>query len=140
MKANYYSHESIPHGKDDMAILNLTLRFLLELAGIAAFGIWGLSATGDPRLNLVVAVIAVAAVIGVWALVVAPKARNGLSQSQKDVIGTGILVLGAVALIAAGQPVAGVALGALVLANAAMLAVLGPGARDAFGPSAGRLD
>ena len=139
MKANYYSHESIPHGKDDMAILNLTLRFLLELAGIAAFGIWGLSATGDPRLNLVVAVIAVAAVIGVWALVVAPNARNGLSQSRKDVIGTAILLIAAVALIAAGQPIAGLGFGALVLANAAVLAALGPAARDAFGPSAGQV-
>ncbi len=123
-----------------MAILNLTLRFVLELAGVAAFGIWGLSVSADPRVNLVVAGIVVAAVIAAWALVVAPKTRNGLSQSQKDVIGTGILVLAAVALIAAGQPVAGVAFGALVLANAAMLAALGPGARDAFGPSAGRLD
>jgi hypothetical protein len=122
-----------------MAILNLTLRFVLELAGIAAFGIWGLNATSDPRLNVVVAVTAVAAVIMAWALVVAPKARNGLSQSQKDLIGTAILLIAAVALIAAGQPVAGLGFGALVLANAAILAVLGPGARDAFGPSAGQV-
>ena len=123
-----------------MAIANLTLRFLLELAGIAAFGIWGLNATADPRVNLVVAVAAVAAAIVVWAVVVAPKARNGLRQAQKDVIGTAILLLAAVALVAAGQPVAGLVFGTLVLANAAVLAALGPGAREAFGPSAGRLD
>ena len=123
-----------------MAIANLTLRFVLELAGIAAFGLWGLNLTGDPRVNLVVAVIAVAAVIVAWAVVVAPKARNGLSQSKKDVIGTAILLVAAVALVGAGQPVAGLAFGALVLANAAMLAALGPDAREAFGPSAVRLD
>ena len=123
-----------------MAIANLTLRFVLELAGIAAFGIWGLNLTSDPRVNLVVAVIAVAAIIVAWAIVVAPKARNGLGQSQKDVIGTAILLVAAVALVGAGQPVVGLAFGALVLANAAMLAALGPGAREAFGPSASRLD
>ena len=115
-----------------MAIANLTLRFVLELAGIVAFGIWGLNLTSDSRVNLVAAVLAVAAVILTWAVVVAPKARNGLSQPQKDVIGTAILLVAAVALIGAGQPIAGLVLGALVLANAAMLAALGP--------SAGRLD
>jgi hypothetical protein len=123
-----------------MAIANLTLRFLLELAGIAAFGIWGLSATSDARVNLVVAVIAVAAVIVAWAVVVAPKARNGLRQAQKDGIGTAVLLVAAVALVAAGQPVAGLVFGALVIANAAVLAALGPGAREAFGPAVGRLD
>ena len=77
-----------------MAIANLTLRFILELAGIAAFGIWGLAVSSSP----IVAVGAVAAAIVVWALVVAPKARNGLSQAQKDIVGTAILLVAAVAL------------------------------------------
>ena len=101
-----------------MAIANLTLRFILELAGIAAFGIWGLAASSSP----IVAVVAVAAAIVVWALVVAPKTRNGLSQSQKDVVGTAILLVAAVALAAAGNPVAGVVFGLVVVVNAAILA------------------
>jgi hypothetical protein len=123
-----------------MAIANLTLRFLLELAGIAAFGIWGMNLTSDPRVNVVVAMLAVAATIVAWALVVAPRARNGLRQPQKDVIGTAILVAAAGALVAAGQPIAGLVLGTLVLANAGVLAALGPAAREAFGPSAGQPD
>lgn len=118
-----------------MAIANLTLRFILELAGIVAFGIWGLAVSGP-----VVAAVAVAAAVLVWALVVAPKTRNGLSQPQKDVVGTAILLLAAVALVAAGNPVAGVAFGVVVVVNAAILAALGPGARDAFGPTIARVD
>ena len=114
-----------------MAIANLTLRFILELAGIAAFGIWGLAVSSSP----IVAVGAVAVAIVVWALVVAPKTRNGLSQPQKDVVGTAILLVAAVALAAAGNPVAGVVFGLVVVVNAAILAALGPGARDAFGPN-----
>ena len=118
-----------------MAIANLTLRFILELAGIAAFGIWGLAVSGP-----VVATVAVVAAILVWALVVAPRTRNGLSQPQKDVVGTAILLLAAVALVAAGNPVAGVVFGVVVVINGAVLAALGPGARNAFGPTVARID
>ena len=118
-----------------MAIANLTIRFILELAGIAAFGIWGLAVSGP-----IVATVAVVAAILVWAIVVAPKTRNGLSQPQKDVVGTAILLLAAVALMAAGNPIAGVVFGIIVAVNAAILAALGPGARDAFGPTVARID
>ena len=73
-----------------MAIANLTIRFIVELAGIAAFGYWGLQ-VGGPAL----AVVAVAIAIVVWAVVVAPKARNRLSQEQRDIVGTAILLLAA---------------------------------------------
>ena len=119
-----------------MAIANLTLRFILELAGIAAFGIWGLAVSSSP----IVAVGSVAFAIVVWALVAAPRTRNGLSQPQKDVVGTAILLVAAVALLAAGNPGAGVAFGLVVVVNAAILAALGPDARDAFGPTVARVD
>jgi len=118
-----------------MAIANLTLRFILELAGIAAFGIWGLAVSSSP----IAAVAAVAVAIAVWAAVVAPKTRNGLRQSQKDVIGTAILLLAAVALATAGNAVAGVVFGIVVVVNAAILAALGPSARDVFATPGGRL-
>jgi Protein of unknown function (DUF2568) len=118
-----------------MAIANLTLRFILEVAGIVAFGYWGFQVSTNP----VVAALAAAAAVAVWALVVAPRAPNRLSQSQRDVVGTAILLLASAALAASGLPVAGGALGAVVVTNAAMLAALGPGVRDAFASSAGRV-
>ena len=119
-----------------MAIANLALRFILELIGIAAFGVWALAVSSSPIL----AVFAVIAAIAVWAVVVAPKTRNGLSQAQKDVVGTAVLLLAAVALVAAGNGVAGLAFGAVVLVNAAILVARGPGARDAFGQATARVD
>ena len=116
-----------------MAIANLTIRFLAELIGIAAFGYWGLQAGGP-----VLAVLAVAVAIVFWAVVVAPKARNRLTQEQRDVIGTVVLLLASVALVAAGQPVIGIGLAIVVMLNAIVLRALGPGARDAFTASAGR--
>jgi len=119
-----------------MAIVNLALRFILELFGIAAFGVLGLAVTASP----VMAVVAVIAAIVVWAAVVAPKTGNGLTQPQKDAVGTAILLLAAGALVAAGYGLAGVAFAAVVLVNAAILVALGPGARDAFGQATARVD
>ena len=117
-----------------MAIANLTLRFLVELAGIAAFGYWALQATSNP----LVAIAAMAVVAVVWGIVVAPKARNRLSQSRRDVIGTAILLLASVALAVAGQPLAAIVLAVVVMLNAIALRALGPDARDAFAASPGR--
>ena len=116
-----------------MAIANLTIRFLVELAGIAAFGYWGLQA-GGPVLALVAAAVAIV----FWAVVVAPNARNRLTQGQRDVVGTVVLLLASVALVVAGQPLAGIGLAAVVMLNAIALRALGPGARDAFTASAPR--
>ena len=116
-----------------MAIANLTIRFIVELVGIGAFGYWGLQVGGP-----VLAIVAVAVAIVVWAVVVAPKARNRLTQEQRDIVGTAILLLASATLIAVGQPVVGIGLAVVVMLNAIALRVLGPGARDAFSASAGR--
>ena len=117
-----------------MAIANLTFRFVLELAGLAAFGYAGAIFSGNPAAGIV----APAAAVVVWALVAAPKARNPLSQAQRDVVGTGILLLAAFGLIAAGQASAGIVLGVTIVANAAILLALDPDARDAFAAPSGR--
>ena len=117
-----------------MAIATLTVRFLVELAGFAAFAVSATQLLGGPVAGLVASV----AVIVAWAVVVAPKARNPLTQPQRDDIGTAILLLGSAALAVAGLPLAGVGLAVIVILNAIALRVIGPGARDAFVTSAGR--
>jgi len=116
-----------------MAIANLTIRFIVELIGIAAFGYWGLQVAGP-----LLAVAALAIAIVVWAVVVAPKAGNRLSQAQRDVVGTAILLVASVALAAVGLSAAAVGLAVVVILNAIALRALGPGARDAFNAPAGR--
>ena len=117
-----------------MAIAILATRFFVELAGFVAFGVAASQLAGGPVAGIAAAV----AVIAVWAVVVAPKARNPLSQPQRDDIGTAILVFGSLALALAGLPLAGIGLAVVVILNAIALRVIGPGARDAFVTSAGR--
>ena len=113
-----------------MAIANLALRFLAELAGIAAVGYAGFQVDGPLPVRVIAAIGAAAVLIADWAAVVAPTATNGLSQTQKDTIGTGILQLSALALAIAGQGWLAIGFAVVVALNAAALVVLGTDARD----------
>ncbi len=117
-----------------MAIAILAIRFFVELAGFVAFGVAASQLAGGPVAGIVASV----AVIAVWAVLVAPKARNSLSQPQRDNIGTAVLLLGAAALVVANLALAGIGLAVIVILNAIALRVIGPGARDAFVTSTGR--
>jgi hypothetical protein len=111
-----------------MAILALTLRFLLELAGVAALACWGLSVPVDGPLRAVPAAGAPLALILLWAIVVAPNATNRLPQARRQLIGTILLLATSVALATAGQPGAAIALGILVVIDALWLSALGDAA------------
>ena len=112
-----------------MATLNLVIRFLAELAGVVAVGYAGFAIAGPLPVRTVAGVGAALALAVVWGLVAAPKASNGLSQPQKDVIGTALLLVAAGALAVAGQPSLAIGFAAVILANAALLFVF-PDARE----------
>jgi hypothetical protein len=61
---------------------NLALRFLLELGALAAVGYWGWE-TGDGAMRWVLAAAAVGAIVVVWWLYVAPKARFDLARQLR---------------------------------------------------------
>ena len=109
-----------------MAIANLALRFIVELGGIIAVGYWGLSASGLGAGRFVLAIVAPAAVIAVWALFIAPTAGGPLSPAARGWVGTLVLLGAAGTLALAGQPTAAIAFAAIVLVNQVLLVVLGP--------------
>jgi hypothetical protein len=115
-----------------MAIANLTIRFVTELAGIAAVGYAGFQVAGPMPVRVIAGVGAALALIITWALVVAPNTVNGLTQPQKDLIGTGLLLLAAVALGAAGQLRLAIVFAIVVIANTTLLFVFGQDARDSL--------
>ena len=115
-----------------MATANLALRFIVELVGVGALAYSGFQASSDGLIRTALAIVAPLALIVVWAFVVAPNATNALSQPQRDVIGTALLVLVAMALAATGQPAAAIVLGAVVVLNWALLIVFGADAAAAL--------
>jgi hypothetical protein len=107
-----------------LVVSNLVLKFLLEVLGVGGLLYWGLQATDHPLGRIVLGVAAAAAFIFVWALALAPTARSGLRRAQKNVAGAVVLLIAASALVAAGQPTAGVIYALLIVVNAALLVLL----------------
>ena len=108
-----------------MVWLNLAVRLIVELLGVVFVGYWGLTASDDTAIGIVLGVGAVVAFAVVWGLFLAPTASRGLTKRQKDVIGTIVLLVAAVALALAGQPLAALVYAIVVLVNAAVLWLLG---------------
>ena len=109
--------------------LNLGLRFLLELGGVASLAYWGWR-TGDTLpLRLVLAIGVPLALVIAWSMVVAPGADNPIPQTARMLIGTALLLVAAGALAVAGQPQLAVILALLIVVNQVLLLV--PGGTEA---------
>lgn len=99
----------------------LVLRFLLEVAGVAALAWWGIKAGSDDLSRAGLAIIAAGGLIVIWALVVAPKARNPLSPTTRWLIGTVLLMVAAVALWTVGPQELAILFAVLVAIDTAIL-------------------
>ena len=108
-----------------VALLEATA-FLLELAALAAYAVWGDHVAG---IGLAIAVTVVVAVV--WGAALSPRAPIRLAPVPKVALRLLVLLLSAVALGWAGHRDWAIALGAVVLADTVLLAALGravPGA------------
>ncbi len=84
-----------------MAIV-LGLRFVCEMAALAAVAYWGQQAA-DGVAGIVLAAIAVAVVAVVWGVFLAPKRRLEVGLPARIVIELAVWVAAALALWSAGQ-------------------------------------
>ncbi len=104
----------------------LALRFLVELAGIAAVAWWGFHSIDGPAAGIL-GIGAAAVLILAWGLWVAPRARFPQSPRFRLVVGTVILEATALALAAVGAHLAAAALAFTVAVDAIGLAAVGEG-------------
>lgn len=95
----------------------LTLRFLLELAAIAAVGWWGLTLDAPVLVRVIVGLAAPLAVILAWGAVVAPRARFDGPAWVRLAVEAVVWVAAAAALGAVGAPGLAVAFAVLVVAD-----------------------
>lgn len=107
---------------------NLGLRFLLELAALAALAYWGSQATGSTGFNVLLAIAAPGIAAAFWGLLLAPKASRRLDEPARGIGEFAVFALAAVALAGAGAQVLALAFFALALVNGAWLRV-SPGSR-----------
>ncbi len=107
-------------------MFSLAARFVLELVGVVLAGYAAWTIAAGSSLQPVAAICASALLIVAWALVAAPKARNPLAPRTRQLVGTGFLLLVAVALAWAGQSGAAAAFGVAVVLDQVALLVLEP--------------
>ena len=103
---------------------NLGLKFLLELAAIAAFAYWGAS-IGGGAISVVLAIVAPALAVVLWATFAAPKSHRRLQRAARVPFELFVFVLAALALLAATSPVIAAVFALVVMINAALLTVFG---------------
>jgi hypothetical protein len=103
--------------------LNLALRFVLELAAIAALAYWG-TQTGSGAVSWLLAVVAPGLFVLVWGTLLAPRARRRLPMRARIPLELVLFGLAAAALAAAGPVWLGVAFGAVAYANIALVYAL----------------
>jgi hypothetical protein len=94
--------------------------FLLELAALVAYGIWG-----DRVGGLALGVALPLAVAVLWGLALSPRARIRSPARPKLGLRVGVLLLSAAGLAAAGHVAFSIGLAAAVLADNALLVALG---------------
>jgi len=92
--------------------VNDVVRFLLELAALAATSYWGF-ATASGFTQWILGLGAPAAVIVVWALFVSPKRRFDLPHPARFAIELGVFAAAVLALLDAGRPALAVVLAVL---------------------------
>jgi len=100
---------------------NLVLRFLLELAALAALGYWGgtIPATTAVRAALAVALPVAAATF--WGAFVAPRARVVLPTGVRMTLGLLVFAVAAAALADRGHGRLALGFAALALVNVALM-------------------
>lgn len=121
-----------------MGVSNLAVRFIVELVGVGAIGYGGFTASVPGAARLLLGIGGPLVVTGVWALLIAPSATSPLTQPQRDLVGTGVLLVAAGALALAGQPAIALGYAVVVVVNWMLMVVLGPAALDAIRPAGPR--
>ena len=108
-----------------MVWVNLAVRFVVELLGMAFVGYWGFNLSDDLLVGLALGIGAAVAFAVVWGLFLAPNANRGLTTRQRNILGTIVLLVAAAALAAAGQPTLAAVYAVVVIVNAGLLLALG---------------
>ena len=106
----------------------LTVRFLVELATLAALAVAGASASGPLGWRIALAIGGPVLLAVIWGQVMAPHARRRLSDPARLIVEVGLFLLAAAALGLVGDVVAAAVYAVIAVGAAALSRVLTPGA------------
>jgi hypothetical protein len=105
--------------------LLLAIRFLLELAMLAALAYWGFDNEANLGLRILAGLGAPAIAIGVWGRWVAPKSSHQLDDPARFTVELILFAAASFALVSAGLTVLGVVLTSVYLLDRLALTATG---------------
>lgn len=103
-----------------MRTANLGLRFLLELAMLAAVAFWGFRAGPSLPLKLLLGLGGPLLFAAVWGVFISPKARYPLSRTSRLALELLLFAIAALLLVIAGRSLLAVLFGGLVLVSSSI--------------------
>ena len=106
-----------------LKVINLAVRFLLELCMLAAVGYWGFQTQSGWGMKLILGIGLPLLIAVVWGLFVAPKAMYPLRGVPHMLLALILLGSGAVALFASGKPTLGWVYTITLIVNQVLLIV-----------------
>ena len=104
-----------------MLVLALALRFLLELALLAALAIWGFQLADTIALRLLAGLAAAGAAALLWGLFISPNRRIELGRVPRLLLELALFAVASAALWQLGHPVPGLFLFAAAAADRVFL-------------------
>ena len=92
---------------DVLKVLNLLVRFLLELCMLAAVAYWGFKTQSDWLMKILLGIGLPVLIAVLWGTFIAPKATHPLRGAPRLTLELILFASGAVALFASGKPMLG---------------------------------
>ena len=106
-----------------MRNLNLTFRFVLEIAALLALFLLGVSLSDTLVVQVVAGIGLPLLAMTIWGLFVAPKASRRLPDPPRLVLELVVFGAGVLAFVLTGNPFLGILLGTAVVINIALMFV-----------------
>lgn len=107
-----------------LRIINLAVRFLLELASLAAFAYWAAYLGVSRSLRIALAIALPLLVATFWGLFVSPKAQFSTGRLGQVGLGLVVFLAAAAALFVRGHPSLAVAFACTAVVSSALLYAL----------------
>ena len=108
---------------DALKMLNLALRFLLELCMLAAVAFWGFKTQNNWLMKILLGIGLPVVIATLWGMFLAPRATRPLSGASFLTLEMILFAIGALALFASGKPTLGWIYTVAVIANKILLTV-----------------
>lgn len=108
---------------DALKMLNLAVRFLLELCMLAAVAFWGFKTQNNWLMKILLGIGLPVLIATLWGIFLAPKATHPLSGASFLILELILFATGALALFASGKPTLGWIYTVTVIVNKIFLAV-----------------